>query len=410
MRRLDGTACGAYSGCLIECEDCNKGESRKRKLPKSRWTRDTHFSPPPVTLDRLLPGNEALQVSCKDFLAYLQVVDAAPIQPVEQPLAMKAGAVATSLHPTLLDELWTESGAGEWNLDRDEFDRIILLAAIGQNFGVMPGTAASESQQAAFFKSIKLADLVLAKACAAGNERAWERFIAHFGQQLTRAAIAISGSESVGRDLADAFYAELYGLTTRDGVRRCPLDSYRGRGSLLGWLRTTLAQRFVDHYRRTYREQALDDQTHDHPAPDLVSDTQPALLDSLQQAVHEALGGQGAEDRFLLATYYLDDKTLAEIAAVLHVHEATISRRIRRATESVRKQLLRSLEKTGMSRRAAEEALGTDPRDIDLKMDFKKLLQSSPMEPFSEQAIASSAAAEELIARESLPEKAKTSG
>jgi hypothetical protein len=43
-------------------------------------------------------------------------------------------------------------------------------------------------------------------------------------------------------------------------------------------------------------------------------------------------------------------------------------------------------------------------------MDFKKLLQRSPMEPFSEQAIASSAAAEELIARESLPEKAKTSG
>ena len=85
-------------------------------------------------------------------------------------------------------------------------------------------------------------------------------------QPLTRAAIAISGSETVGRDLADAFYAELYGLNTRDGERHCPLDSYRGRGSLLGWLRTTLAQRFVDHYRRTYREQALDEEVHDAPS------------------------------------------------------------------------------------------------------------------------------------------------
>ena len=119
------------------------------------------------------------------------------------------------------------------------------------------------AQQASFFQTLKLADLVLAKACAAGNERAWEHFMALYGQPLTRAAIAISGSETVGRDLADAFYAELYGLNMRDGERRCPLDSYRGRGSLLGWLRTTLAQRFVDHYRRTYREQALDDQVHD---------------------------------------------------------------------------------------------------------------------------------------------------
>ena len=87
--------------------------------------------------------------------------------------------------------------------------------------------------------------------------------MAAYGSQLTRAAIAISGSETVGRDLADAFYAELYGLNTREGKRKCPLDSYRGRGSLLGWLRTTLSQRFVDHYRRTFREEALDDDAHD---------------------------------------------------------------------------------------------------------------------------------------------------
>jgi RNA polymerase sigma-70 factor (ECF subfamily) len=232
--------------------------------------------------------------------------------------------------------------------------------------------------------------------------------MAVYGQPLTRAAIAISGSETVGRDLADAFYAELYGLNTRDGERRCPLDSYRGRGSLLGWLRTTLAQRFVDHYRRTYRERALDDQVHDLVVPNPVSDPEPEILVALRQAVHATLRDQPAEERFLLAAYYVDDKTLAEIGHVLHVHEATISRRLRRATDAVRKQLIRNLETNGMTHKAAEEALGTDPRDLDLKVDLRKLLQSSEPEPFTVQAIANPVAAQETVARAPLSDEAKT--
>lgn len=210
--------------------------------------------------------------------------------------------------------------------------------------------------------------------------------MAQYGQPLTRAAIAISGNETVGRDLADAFYAELYGLTTREGERKCPLASYRGRGSLLGWLRTTLAQRFVDHYRRTYREQAFDDQLHDAPALESAPDPEPPVLDALRRALHAALQHQPAEERFLLAAYYVDDKTLAEIGQLLHVHEATISRRLKRATDAVRKQLLSNLEKNGMSRKAAEEALGTDPRDLDLKMDLRKLLQNPVADSIQDQA------------------------
>jgi RNA polymerase sigma-70 factor (ECF subfamily) len=347
-------------------------------------------------------------------LAYLRVVDAAPIQPVEDAPAQETSAAPVAVHSTLLDELWLECGAQTWGLERNEFDRIILLAAMGQNFGLAPGVAAQNKEQAAFFHSLKLADLVLAKACAAGNERAWEHFMALYGQPLTRAAIAISGSETVGRDLADAFYAELYGLNTRDGERRCPLDSYRGRGSLLGWLRTTLAQRFVDHYRRTFREQAFDDQVHDLPVTNPVSDPEPAILAALRQAVHAALRDQPAEERFLLAAYYVDDKTLAEIGLVLHVHEATISRRLRRAMDAVRKQLMRNLEKDGMTRRAAEEALGTDPRDLDLKMDLRKLLQSSEFAPFKDQAAwdqsNAKAAPKATLARDPLSDKAKTTG
>lgn len=355
-------------------------------------------------------------------MAYLLDVDAAPIQPVDESLPADGPTGSASMHPSLLDELWHDCDAGQWGLGRDEFDRIVLLAGIGQNFGMDPGATATHDQQAAFFKGVKLADLVLAKACAAGNERAWEHFMALYSQPLTRAAIAISGSETVGKDLADAFYAELYGLTTREGQRKCPLDSYQGRGSLLGWLRTTLAQRFVDHYRRTYREESLEERTLDVPASDSAPQPEPATLATLSEAVQQALRNQGAEERFLLAAYYIDGRRLAEIGLLLRVHEATVSRRLRRATDAVRKQLLHNLEKSGMSRRAAEEALGADPRDVE-KMDLKKLLQISEAEPFSKRALTNAAGGEAVASAllsdradvlgkpgEPLPEKAKSAG
>ena len=329
-------------------------------------------------------------------MAYLLDVDRAPTQPVDEQLPVAAEAGAATVRPSLLDALWRECEAGQWGLGREEFDRIVLLAGIRQNFGADTGSTATGEQQAAFFRGVKLADLVLAKACAAGNERAWEHFMALYSQPLTRAAVAISGSETVGKDLADAFYAELYGLTTREGQRKCPLDSYQGRGSLLGWLRTTLAQRFVDHYRRTYREQALEEQTLETPVSDTAVQAEPALLALLSEAVQAALRDQAAEERFLLAAYYLDGRTLAEIARLLGVHEATISRRLRRTTDTVRKQLLRNLGKSGLGRRAAEEALGTDPRDVDLKMDLKKLLQIPDAEPFSRRALTNTAASENV--------------
>jgi RNA polymerase sigma-70 factor (ECF subfamily) len=46
--------------------------------------------------------------------------------------------------------------------------------------------------------------------------------------------------------------------------------------------------------------------------------------------------------------------------------------------------VLRNLQRDGLSRRAAEEALGADPRDVEVNL--KKLLQNSQMEAFKEQA------------------------
>jgi RNA polymerase sigma-70 factor (ECF subfamily) len=291
------------------------------------------------------------------------------------------------MDPTLLDQLWQESGAELYEFNRKEFCDLLLQVGASHNFGLTGQSSPSPKEQAAFFLNLKLADLALARACAKGSEPAWERFLALYQQPLTRTAIAISGSETLGRDMADALYAELYGLNTRDGQRRCPLESYQGRGSLLGWLRTTLAQRHVDHHRRSFREQPLDDAVSDPAAPDPQPEPAQAQLAVLSKAVQKALELREPEDRFLLAAYYLDGQTLLQIGKLIRVHEATVSRKLHRLTGELRKQVLRNLQDSGMSKRAAQEALASDPRDLsDLNLNLKNLLQFSQLPTFSEKA------------------------
>jgi RNA polymerase sigma-70 factor (ECF subfamily) len=289
-------------------------------------------------------------------------------------------APVSGLPATLLHELWLAADAEACDLALEEFS--FALAAVGakHNHGQPPGTFPDPPQKAAFFHSLRLSELALAHACALGRETAWQRFLALYRAPLTQSAIAITGSATLGHDLADSLYSELYGLGQRDGERRCPLASYSGRGSLLGWLRTTLAQRHVDHHRRTHRETPLD--TLDVAAPASSPAPLRAELARLTHAIARTLQALPGEDRFLLSAYFLDRQTLLQIARTLRVHEATISRRIKRLAADLRKQLLHHLQSGGLSQRAAEEALGTDPRDIEINL--RQLLQTSQTSPFSD--------------------------
>jgi RNA polymerase sigma-70 factor (ECF subfamily) len=60
-----------------------------------------------------------------------------------------------------------------------------------------------------------------------------------------------------------------------------------------------------------------------------------------------------------------------------------MSRRIKRLTANTRKQLLKNLVSAGLSVAAAEEALGADPRDIEINL--RGLLQSSQISAFPSQ-------------------------
>jgi len=320
-------------------------------------------------------------------MQYPQVVDRSSSRPAdlvlpapgEQASTAALTAAPAGLSLSLMHELWCAAEAESCGLNVEEFGSVLTAAGEKANYNFPPGAEPDEAQRAAFFRGLHLAELALAHACARGREAAWELFLSRYRSALIQMATAITGSATLGQDMADSLYAELYGLREAGGERRSPLASYSGRGSLSGWLRTTLVQRSRDHHRRTYRETPLD--TLDSPAP--RPEQIPSELPRLTAAIAHTLRALSSEDRFLLTAYYLDRQTLLTISRTLQVHEATISRRLRRLADNLRKQLLENLISAGLSPAAAEESLGADPRDIEINLP--RLLQTSQTNSFSQQ-------------------------
>jgi len=285
---------------------------------------------------------------------------------------VELGPESRLLPEMLGEELWRVAGAAMVELSKAEFADALETIGARDNFGLDPERQTNERQRETFWRALHLEELAIARGCALGRESAWRRFLAQYQEQLTRAAVEMTGSAALGEELASALYSELFGLTEREGRRWSPLLRYSGRGSLMGWLRAILAQRRVNQYRKLGRETALGDI---EPAAAVSEQLQPERLEDLRVAIKMTLSEVSPEERFLLSAYYLDQHTLHEMSRVLRVHEATVSRKLKRATERLRKQLLRTLRARGLSRRGAEEALGTDPRDVDLNL--RKLLQKS---------------------------------
>jgi RNA polymerase sigma-70 factor (ECF subfamily) len=145
-----------------------------------------------------------------------------------------------------------------------------------------------------------------------------------------------------------------------------------------------LAQEFVNRYRRTKRLVSLDEESEDGaqfaaPAAERVASADQRM----EFATDGALASLASEDRMVLAAYYLDGRTLAEIARMLGVHESTISRKVDKLAKTLRKKILAGMMQQGMSRRQAEEGLEVDVRD--LQVDIRSsLAQDLPPAAFSE--------------------------
>jgi RNA polymerase sigma-70 factor, ECF subfamily len=283
---------------------------------------------------------------------------------------MSLGSKPVEAGKSAIEGLFEKSRGACYGLTIAAFEAILEQVAAKYSSGD------TVQQKVQFWRDLRVEELALARGCAAGHESAWQEFLLRYRQKLYDIARGITKEDSSGRDLADSLYADLYGLAVKDGRRVSRLNSYMGRGSLEGWLRTVIAQEFVNRYRKQKRLVSLEEESEEGVQFAAVEGfPAPAADVRLTEATDEALDQLAPEDRLILASYYLDNRTLTEIGRMLAVHESTISRRLDKLLRSLRKQIMAGLQARGMKRGQAEEALEADVRF--LAVDIRRRLQET---------------------------------
>jgi RNA polymerase sigma-70 factor (ECF subfamily) len=270
-------------------------------------------------------------------------------------------------------ELYKASEGSEIGLSFAHFAE--ALSTIEQRF-LAP--AADDRQITQFYSKLHLKDLALAQACSRGCAAAWERFLSRYREKLYSAAMLIAKNDSMARELADSLAGDLFGTGEAANIASSKLASYSGRGSLEGWLKAVLAHAYVDRFRSQRREISLDQQLAaigaaclSQPAAQqgrLQYGTEADATARLHSAIEEACLARTPEQRFLLAAYFFDGSSLADLAKSLGVHESTVSRRMDRVLRDLRRAIVAGLRRRGMSPRQIAESMESGVRELPFEM------------------------------------------
>jgi RNA polymerase sigma-70 factor (ECF subfamily) len=267
----------------------------------------------------------------------------------------------------LARRLYDRAGAGRWAVTRSRWTDS-LTASLSRAF---PDQVPSSREAERYLESLHLQDLALACACADGHNEAWDHFVTELRPVLYRAAQALD-PRGGAREIADALYADLYGLADKAGQRTSLFRYYHGRSTLATWLRAVLAQRHVDRFRAVRREEPLPDDRSPAALESTSSRADPErnrFVRLMAQALERAIASLPARDQLRLGCYYAQGLTLAEVGRALNEHEATVSRHLARTRRALRQEIERALRDAGME--AAEmaecfESVMSDAGPLDL--------------------------------------------
>ena len=171
-------------------------------------------------------------------------------------------------------------------------------------------------------------DLDLARAATGGDETAWRRIYDETNPQLYNFLCYQTGDRDAARDLMQDTYVT--------ALRR--LDTYRGQGTLLSWLRSVGLRKCLDWRRRVslnIRKLATFAREYTPLAATGAEETFPGLGDGFQAALDRLSPRQ----RAALLLRELEDQPFAEIAAALGCGEATARVHYHRACRNMRQWL-----------------------------------------------------------------------
>ena len=286
-----------------------------------------------------------------------------------------------------VERLYARAHAGRWQLSIDDFTRV-LETSVTKAFAGNP--SGRELQR--YLESLRLEDLALACACAAGHEAAWDHFVLEYRPVLYRAADALDPSGGA-RELADSLYADLFGLEsepsendltevvsgfsrTKSERRRSLFRYFHGRSSLATWLRAVLAQRLVDRVRAGARTAPLPDEEPAAPTHQVLDPERGRYLRLMHEALGAAVANLDARARLRVRYYYVQGLTLAETGRLLGEHEASVSRHLSAARKTIRRDVERRLAESGLAREEISQCFASVAEDAG-PLDLDRLLSSA---------------------------------
>ena len=339
--------------------------------------------------------------------------------------------MALSIDEAVVERLYRQANAGRWQVPVDHFAAALEASAAKAFAGRTPSARDLER----YLGSLRLEELALACACAAGHDAAWEHFVLEYRPVLYRAADAMDPGGGA-RELADSLYADLFGMqvdppstpvdpastsvvsgyppstsvvsgyppptsvvsgyppptsvvsgyppstsvvsgfSRTGGQRRSLFRYFHGRSSLATWLRAVLAQRLVDRARARTRTAPLPDEEPAAPASQAPDPDRDRYLPLIHAAFRDALARLDARDRLRLLYYYAQGLTLAQTGRLLREHEASVSRHLSSARKTIRREVERQLREAALDPDEIERCFAYVTEDAG-PLDLDKLLNDS---------------------------------
>ena len=208
------------------------------------------------------------------------------------------------------------------------------------------GRVPTVSELRRFFGELRALDLYLALGCARGNEQAWWEFDRAHRGFIERWANHLARSGSDADEVIDSIYVELFGTRIVGGVRQSKFQSYTGRGTLRGWLRTVILHAAVDLYRGRQLEVPLEewsggeDELSSRSAASrgseelmLASVVRERYRSATIAALDQSLASLDDHETLLLLYYHVEGLKLREIARIVEEPRSPIRRWFQRRSK-----------------------------------------------------------------------------
>ncbi len=200
----------------------------------------------------------------------------------------------------------------------------------------------SRGEQVTDASKLKLADLLLAWACAEHHSPAIAYFERVYFSQASRALQRLKLSQAITEDVLGWMRFELF---VRPGG---PLiATYSGRGDLGSWVRSIAVHEALKRARRERKHVDLDELGElPMPEPELAA-MRGAYTTEFTRALEASFQELDTPERNLLRQYFLDGLSIDVLAGLYQVHRATAARRVSAArtalVDRVKARLIKEL-------------------------------------------------------------------